>query len=147
MIEQFWTHPFGNSQKVKKCCFLCRRPLGDHCNGPAIGLQKLPESSCVLSSALGHPQQHSFSNPTERCFQFAQRPCRGTPTDQTHTHTHWPSLYVIHTHTFASYLSPSHSDRHLLRGLCGLKLVWSSLTWVWGDVSLCSLESGDRDPD
>lgn len=103
----------------------------DHCKRPAVGQKKLPESSSVLSPALSHPQQHSFSNPTERCFQFAQRPCRGDSNGpDTPTHTLSLSLHV--THTVASCLSPAHT--HLLRG-------GSSLTKCGGgEVFLKSLQ-------
>lgn len=91
------------------CVARCQRPA----TGRKINSQN-PPLSCPPP-----PQQHSFSNPTERCFQFAQRPCRGGggPTDQTHQHTHPPLSLTLHvslplTHTSDSEL-PTSSNRQI----------------------------------
>jgi len=105
----------------------CRlfRTHRDRCRGPCAAgrgqqkKKKLPESSCAPFSVLRHPQQHSFSNPTERCFQFAQIPCRGTPTD-THTHTHTHALHislsatVTHSYGTEGLLQSKNIRAHLL---------------------------------
>lgn len=112
--------------------FFCTRPLGSSCFLSladccySTGKKKKPPRillcSAPLPPTLRHPQQHSFSNPTEHCFQFAQRPCRVTPTDQTHTHTHTRSLCATHTHTLVPYLSHSHRQSRCLQKAFGVIL-------------------------